>query len=176
MYRGKSLMLICELSYLNDWLKLKIFHIVLELSNCQHRLQRGTMFIAQNQVRMHDTDMAGLLYFARQFRFAHDALEDFFASEGYDFDRIFHREDFVFVIVHAEADYYASLKVGDKLEIHLSITHIGNTSFTIQYEIYRGSELIGSVKTVHVCLEAKTRTKIAIPDHIRAFFSRFLRA
>lgn len=126
------------------------------------------MFIAHNQVRMHDTDMAGILYFARQFRFAHDALEDFVESLGYTFDQVFHREKFVFVIVHAEADYLAPLRVGDKLDIELSIEKIGETSFTVSYLIYKTDRtLIGRVKTVHVTLDTTSRKKIPIPPRFR---------
>lgn len=133
-------------------------------------------FTAFNQVRMHDTDMAGILYFARQFRFAHDALEDFFASEGVDFDSLFHEEDFVPVIVHCEGDYFAALKVGDKLEIKLHVERIGTTSFTLAYEIFReGRDLVGTVKTVHVTLTRITRTKIEIPERLRKILCRYLK-
>jgi 1,4-dihydroxy-2-naphthoyl-CoA hydrolase len=63
------------------------------------------MFIAHNQVRMHDTDMAGILYFASQFRFAHDALEDFVAHLGFSLPSLFHGNSFVFVIRHVSVRY-----------------------------------------------------------------------
>lgn len=129
------------------------------------------MFIAHNQVRMHDTDMAGILFFARQFRFAHDALEDFAASEGFQFNDVFQNRDFLFVIVHAEADYMVPLMVSDKLEVHLSIEQVGQSSFTAAYDIYKiekkGLVLAGRAKTVHVTIDKKKRTKISIPDDLR---------
>jgi 1,4-dihydroxy-2-naphthoyl-CoA hydrolase len=121
------------------------------------------MFIAKNQVRMHDTDMAGILYFPRQFRFAHDALEDFVESEGFNFDKVFHKENFVFVVVHCEGDYYAALRVGDRIDIHVSVEKIGSSSFTMLYKIFRGDQKVGLAKTVHVTLERVSRTKIPIP-------------
>ena len=81
--------------------------------------------LTHNRVRMHDTDMAGILYFPRQFRFAHDALEDFVESIGLTFDHVFRKEKFVFVIVHAEADYLAPLRVGDRLKIEVRIESSG---------------------------------------------------
>lgn len=133
------------------------------------------MFIAHDKVRMHDTDMAGILYFARQFRFAHDALEDFAESEGLGFDKVFHENQFVFVIVHAEADYLQPLKVGDQLEVHLSVEKIGVTSFTISYKIYKADNILaGTVKTVHVTLDSKTRAKIAIPKELRVLLDKHL--
>lgn len=131
------------------------------------------MFIAYNKVRMHDTDMAGILYFARQFRFAHDALEDFMESEGINFNTLFKESAYVFVIVHAEADYLASLNVGDKLEIHLFVERIGSTSFTLSYHIFRNQhQLIGTAKTVHVTVDAKTREKINIPSEFKSFLEK----
>lgn len=136
----------------------------------------GTPFIAKNKVRMHDTDMAGILYFPRQFRFAHDALEDFIESEGMTFEQVFKREKFVFVIAHAEADYYLPLRVGDSIEVHLFVEKIGRSSFTIGYKIYRipKMELVGGAKTVHVCLESETRTKIPIPTRLHHALERRL--
>lgn len=132
-------------------------------------------FIAKNSVRMHDTDMAGLLYFARQFRFAHDALEDFFESEtGINFDHVFSKEKFVFVIVHCEADYFAPLKVGDKLNVHISVEKIGNSSFTLFYKIFRDKTLIGTVKTVHVSLNSETKEKIPVPEVLRKSLEKYL--
>lgn len=132
------------------------------------------MYISHNKVRMHDTDMAGILYFPRQFRFAHDALEDWVESEGLGFDQVFHRENFVFVIVHAEADYLAPLKVGDKLDVHLAVERIGTSSFTVNYQLYRKKQLVGTAKTVHVTLNAKTREKIEIPELFRQILSKHL--
>lgn len=134
------------------------------------------MFIAQNKVRMHDTDMAGILYFARQFRFAHDALEDFSESEGLSFNQVFHKENFVFVIVHVEADYLAPLQVGDSLEVHLEAEHVGNSSFSLIYHIYRKVDgvLVGTAKTVHVTLDNKSRQKIPIPDVLRQRLEKHL--
>lgn len=131
------------------------------------------VFTSFNQVRMHDTDMAGILYFARQFRFAHDALEDFFAAEGMDFNALFHKESFVPVIVHCEADYFVPLKVGDRLETHLTVERLGTTSFTLFYQIFRDGELIGTVKTVHVTLTRETRKKIPMPENLREILSRY---
>lgn len=133
------------------------------------------MFIAKNKVRMHDTDMAGILYFPRQFRFAHDALEDFVESEGYSFDKVFHKEDFVFVIVHCEADYYVSLRVGDNVNVHVSVERIGESSFTMIYEIFKADHThVGSAKTIHVTLDRVNRKKIPIPQVLRKTLEKHL--
>lgn len=132
------------------------------------------MFIAYNRVRMHDTDMAGILYFARMFRFAHDALEDFLDHEGVHFQDLFRKYDFVFVIAHAEADYKVPLTIGDDLEIHVSTPRIGTTSFSIHYEIFRKADqvLAGTAKTIHVTLNPETRQKIPIPERFKLLLEK----
>jgi 1,4-dihydroxy-2-naphthoyl-CoA hydrolase len=130
-------------------------------------------FIAKNKVRMHDTDMAGILYFARQFRYAHDALEDLLEQEGISFHDLFTEETYAFVIVHCEGDYYMPLRVGDNLEIHLHVEHIGSTSFSLHYDIFRGAELVGTAKTVHVTIDRVERVKIPIPETLRNSLSKY---
>jgi 1,4-dihydroxy-2-naphthoyl-CoA hydrolase len=118
--------------------------------------------------------MAGILYFARLFRFAHDALEDMLEAEGVVFDTMFTTNAFFFVIAHCEGNYYMPLTAGERLEVHLVIEKFGTTSFHINYNIYRKSELVGSVKTVHVCLNSTTRQKMEIPTEVRKKFSKYL--
>lgn len=126
------------------------------------------MFVAKNKVRMHDTDMAGILYFPRQFRFAHDALEDFVESEGFSFKQVFNEEKFVFVIVHCEADYYSHLRVGDEVNVHVFVERIGSSSFTMVYELYKlDHSHVGSAKTIHVTIDRVSREKIPIPSILR---------
>jgi len=133
------------------------------------------MFVAKNKVRMHDTDMAGILYFPRQFRFIHDAWEDLMEKEGLNFNTLFNEENFVFVVVHAEADYYSPLKVGDKIEVRVGTETIGNTSFQMFYEVYtENGTLAGAGRTVHVTLDNKTRTKIPVPQSLKEKISKYL--
>lgn len=133
------------------------------------------MFLAKNKVRMHDTDMAGILYFPRQFRFAHDALEDFIESEGLSFHQVFNEQDFVFVIVHCEADYYFPLHVGDEISVQVAVEKIGTSSFIMVYEIFKKDHThVGSAKTIHVTLERVSRKKIPIPDKLKASLEKHL--
>lgn len=132
------------------------------------------MFISYNKVRMHDTDLAGILYFARMFRFAHDALEDLLEAEGITFTTMFTSDAFFFVIAHCEANYYLPVSAGDHIEVHLTIEKFGTTSFHVNYNMYRKSVMIGSAKTVHVCLNAETREKMNVPREVREKFGKYL--
>lgn len=126
------------------------------------------MFVATNHVRMHDTDMAGILFFANQFRWAHDALEDWMKEEGISFQELFTESAYSFVIVHCEADFLAPSQVGDELEVQLHIAHIGASSFTVHYSIFNQKGVaIGTCQTVHCCLKMPERKKAPLPPPFR---------
>jgi len=137
------------------------------------------MFISYNKVRMNDTDVAGVLYFANQFRFVHDAWEDLVELENMSFSQIFYNEDFLFVIVHVEANYLAPLMIADKLEVTVVAENIGTSSFTMNYKIYKEDgatkelTLTGTAKTTHVTIDKLKRTKVAIPDHLKAILQKY---
>ena len=120
-------------------------------------------FITSNRVQMYDTDAAGIIYFASQFRYAHDAFEQIMQSIGYNFTDLLEKEPFIFVIVHAEADYFAPLKVGDLITVETRITRIGETSFTLDYQLSKEGKIVGRCQTVHVCLDKHTRKKQTLP-------------
>ena len=134
------------------------------------------MYIAKNKVRMHDTDMAGIVYFPRQFRFMHDTFEDMMEEEGITYEVLFNQNNFVFVIVHAESDYLAPLSVGDDLIVHLTTEKIGTHSFTMHYDIFKNDNvLVGRGQTVHVTLDNETRTKIPVPEILKRSLAKHLK-
>ena len=126
------------------------------------------MYTFKTSVKLHDTDMAGFLFFAHQFKIAHDAYEDFMEAVGLGFGRIIKASDFLIPIVHAEADYETVLEVGDKLSVQLWAEKIGKTSFTLAYHLVGldGSK-VGTVKTVHVCVDNVKKKKIPLPEKLR---------
>lgn len=126
------------------------------------------MFTSTYKVRMSDSDMAGILFFANQFHFIHYTIEDFFEKIGLPFDTLFNENPYVFVIVHAEADYLHPLSVGDLLEIEMTVKRIGKSSIHFHFDLKREGELVGKAETIHVCLDRKMRTKIDIPESFKS--------
>lgn len=124
-------------------------------------------FIHQSVVRMYDTDAAGIIYFSSQFRLAHDAFEALMDAEGFSLRDLFSTSPFLFVIVHAESDYMDSLRLGDIVTIHVSVSRVGSSSFTMHYELYSDDVHKGRVETVHVCIDRETRRKEPIPSLYR---------
>lgn len=134
-------------------------------------------YTARNKVRIHDTDMAGILYFGKQFRFMHDCWEDLLEQEGHFMQHMFTEADYAFVIVHCEADYKVSFLAGDDVVTELRTGHIGTHAFTLEYKLFRDKggklEQMGAGKTVHCTIGRVSRQKTPIPDELRGLLERY---
>jgi len=116
---------------------------------------------------MHETDAAGVLFFANQFRLVHDAYETLLESSGLSLKDLLENSAFHLPVVHAETDFKAPLRVGDKVVVRLNVKKTGNTSFTLAHEIYKdGTLLTGAGETVHVCIDKNTGVKIPLPAEL----------
>jgi 1,4-dihydroxy-2-naphthoyl-CoA hydrolase len=131
----------------------------------------------RTKVRLSDTDAAGLLFFAKQFVYAHDAYEFLMQTVGYSLLDIIEKESFLLPIVHAEADYLKKLNVGEEIDVTVSIARIGNTSFTLAYEVSdRTGRLVGRASTVHVSVDKQSQSKIDLPPDLRQALQKLLDA
>jgi 1,4-dihydroxy-2-naphthoyl-CoA hydrolase len=122
---------------------------------------------------MYDTDAAGILYFAQQFRFSNNAFESMLSSCGLTYHTMFKSAGVGLVVVHVNASYFHPSTVGDVVTTHAWVSKIGTTSITLNYELYRESVLIGVVQSVHVSIQTSTGQKTPLPGPILEFAQRF---
>jgi 1,4-dihydroxy-2-naphthoyl-CoA hydrolase len=136
--------------------------------------QEVTSFKTRRVVRLRDTDAAGVIFFVNYFNFAHETYELFLEEIGYSPRRIIQQESFLLPIVHAESDYHQMIGLEDEVTIVLSVNRIGKTSFTLVYDYFlENQELVGSVKTVHVCVDKTTLKKRPIPKDFQQVLKKY---
>jgi 1,4-dihydroxy-2-naphthoyl-CoA hydrolase len=136
--------------------------------------QEVTSFKTPRDVRLRDTDAAGMVFFVNYFNFAHETYELFLEENGYSPRRIIQQDSFLLPIVHAESDYHQMIGLEDEITIVLSVNRIGKTSFALVYDYFlENQELVGSVKTVHVCLDKSTLKKRSIPSELRQALKKY---
>ncbi|MFB3908126.1 MAG: acyl-CoA thioesterase [Candidatus Eisenbacteria bacterium] len=131
-------------------------------------------FLDHTRVRFHEADPAGIVFFARVFRYAHDAYEAWLRSIGLPLDLPIEDRGYALPLAHAEADFRAPMRVGDELALSLVPVAIGRTSYTIAVRIaLAGSEapeeerLRATVRTVHVCIDPSTGRPRELPIPLR---------
>ena len=124
------------------------------------------MFEYKHTVKLADTDAAGVMFFANQFRIIHNAYETFMHLNGFSINRMLNQEKFRLPLVHAEADYRLPIHVSDELIIQVRVSKITASSFTLNYAIYKHDILCGTASTSHVSIDADTGNKIELPEAI----------
>lgn len=117
-------------------------------------------------VRLHDVDAAGIMFFARLFVHAHDAYEDFMASQGMELKKLIGAGTRL-PLVHASADYLVPLRHGEQATVALEVEKLGRTSFTVAYALRCGDELRARLQTVHVYLADQGDVPSPLPEEIR---------
>ena len=81
------------------------------------------------------------------------------------------------VVARAEVDFIAPIYDGDTfLDVELWVSAIGNSSFTLTYELTMKGELVARVKTVQVTVDMATKKSHPISDEQRSFLTQYLEA
>ncbi|MCX6831994.1 MAG: thioesterase family protein [candidate division Zixibacteria bacterium] len=125
-------------------------------------------------VRLHETDAAGILFFASQFLYVHDAYEELLQLIGLPVASMLRDEPFILPIVHAEAQYFRPLHVGDEITVIVQVGSIGKSSFVLVFDLFAADDKpVGKAKTVHVAVSKQTQNKIALPEKLQRALKAF---
>ena len=100
-------------------------------------------FTYKRRIAFHETDAAGVVYFANFFRLAEEAETHALASLG----NIVTRDGYLYPRVHVEADYLAPLRFFDEVSVHACIIRTGSSSMRWKFEIFNGHEICAVVKS-----------------------------
>ncbi len=118
-------------------------------------------------VRLHHTDAAGIVFFANLFIIAHECYESFLDPDV-TFNSMFNERNLMMPIVHAEADYHSPLRVSDRITINLELLNIGNSSFSLGYDIRNeNGESAATIKTSHVVRNKDGSQAVSLPGNLR---------
>ena len=130
-------------------------------------------FVHDTTVRLYDTDAAGRLYFGALFRLVQEALEELMAREGVPVGDVIAAGEFLYPVVHVEADYLAPLGVGDRVRVEVSPARVGRRSFTLAYRVaFADGREAASAKVVHAVVAAPSGAPAALPGPLRELLER----
>jgi 1,4-dihydroxy-2-naphthoyl-CoA hydrolase len=131
-------------------------------------------FTYHRTVHFADTDAAGAVFFANYLAICHEAYEEALGAAGIELNSFFADTGVVVPIAKSEASYLRPLQVGDKLRVSVTPAKLGENSYEIRYEIFRlgpPEKVAGRVRTEHVCIDSKSRGRLALPAALAAWVS-----
>lgn len=131
--------------------------------------------LVRQTIRFADVDPAGIVFYPRFYEHFHAAFEDFFdVAAGVPYAQLIAKERLGFPAVHVVSDFKIPLRHGDVIDIEITVSHLGHSSFTCAYRVLRGLEVCASAAITTAAVALDTMTAIPIPDRYRAFLTAFL--
>lgn len=117
-------------------------------------------------IRMEDTDMTGVIFFARLHAIALEAIEDHLAKIGLKVSTIIN-QGFLLPIVHSEASFFSPIFHDDLLTIHVVVSTIKNKSMTFEALFLKDDKNVAVAKLTHVLCDKESKKGILIPEEFK---------
>jgi 1,4-dihydroxy-2-naphthoyl-CoA hydrolase len=129
----------------------------------------GFPFRYRFQIRLHDTDAAGVLFFAHLLRHAHDAYESMMHTSGLPLDAWLREPGRpALPITEASARFERPMRHGDQIEVELRVDELRRRSFALGY-VFRDAagRTCALARTVHVMIGDEGNTEAThLPDDL----------
>ena len=123
------------------------------------------------RVRYIECDAQKVVFNSRYAEYVDVSVTEFVRAAGVQHE--FVHGDLDFQLVKQTVEWKAPARYDQVLELSVMTKHLGNTSFTLATEFRivdppGDDRVIATVETVYVLVDAKTLTKLPLPDRIRA--------
>lgn len=117
-------------------------------------------------------DAAGIVFFARVLDYFHDAYVDWLAHLGHPLPDVLKERRWAAPLVHAEADYMAPLRFGDRATAHVTTVEVAARRIVVGYRLEVGDRVAAVGHTVHVFVDPRSMTPTEIPDDLATAMGR----
>ncbi len=131
-------------------------------------------FVYERPVRFEEVDAARIVFFARFFNYAHEAMEALLGGLDGGYVRLINERRIGMPAVHVTCDFKSPLRFGDVARIETRAARIGNKSVTYRYDIFRKADAAHVATIEHTCAvtDLDAMRAIPIPDDVRALLER----
>ncbi|MBB3692032.1 thioesterase family protein [Sphingomonas sp. BK580] len=124
-------------------------------------------FVSRQIVRFAHVDAAGIVFYPRYFEMLNAAVEDYFAALGASFAQMHATRRLGVPTVSLSAEFVAVSRLGDELDLALSVRRVGSSSATIGVEVSCGGEQRFRGEVVLVCMDLDRARAVPWPEDMR---------
>lgn len=118
------------------------------------------------RVYYEDTDMGGIVYYANYLKYIERARSAWVREMGIDQNAMREQDGVVFAVRRVEADYLASAKFDDELEVRTAIQAVTGARLVMDQKVVRGEEVLFAAVVTVVCI-GEGGTPARLPANIR---------
>jgi 1,4-dihydroxy-2-naphthoyl-CoA hydrolase len=140
-------------------------------------------FNYQRTVRFHETDAAGVVYFANVLTLCHEAYEASLAAAGLDLKHFFsgawapESAPLAVPVIHADIDFRRPLHCGDCLLIQVLPQSVSADTFEVVYRLWSVDQrLLTQALTRHICIDAISRQRQPLPTVLQHWLTTWTEA
>ncbi len=129
-------------------------------------------FRHQRTIHFADTDAAGVVFFANYLAICHEAYEEALAAADIELKAFFADKNVIVPIAKSEAEFLRPLQAGEKVRVTVSPAVLTDNAYEIRFEIIRigpPDKIAARIRTEHVCLDARSRKRIALPSPLASW-------
>ena len=117
----------------------------------------STPFEYTTQVRFHQADPAGVLFYGRVFELVNDAYEALVHAAGLGYDDHFGLRGYATPVVHVAADYRRPMAAGETLTVALDVARLGYSSLTLHFTVTGADGMERAIgEVVHAFVDVRT--------------------
>lgn len=122
-----------------------------------------------------ECDAQGIVFNGAYMGYLEIAQAEYFRHLGFSIYKVAQRGYFDSAVVKATLEFKAPARVDDVLELHARISAIGNTSITLEVEIYpQGSgRLLTTMQGIYVGFHPESVTTRPVPQELRTLVDHF---
>jgi acyl-CoA thioester hydrolase len=120
----------------------------------------------QLRVYYEDTDMAGIVYYANYLKYIERARSEWVRTLGIDQLRLREEEGVVFAVRRVEADYLASAKFDDVLNVQTQMISSSAARITLEQTVWRADKQLFTAEVILVAINREGQPT-RLPDVLR---------
>jgi len=127
------------------------------------------------RVRWMDCDAQGIVFNGAYLGYLEIAQAEYFRNLGFSIYKIAQRGYFDSAVVKATLEFKSPARIDELLQLHTRVSRIGNTSLTLDLEIYQpdSDQTLSAIQAVYVGFFPETMATRPVPEEIRALVDHF---
>lgn len=120
------------------------------------------------RVYYEDTDAGGVVYYANYLKFCERARTEWLRTFGVSQQALIDEQGLGFVVRSVQADYRASARLDDALEVITQVAMLRRASILFEQQLVRGQELLFTARVLLASIDLRRQKPVAIPASLHA--------